>query len=267
MDNINRWLGIAGLVIGLIGVWLAVRFYKKTVRSKLLAMGYTGPLPLILPHPELTITYRGSSQSMISRVFVLFWNRGTAPIEAEDFIEPIKVQRGDKVLGVSLFDKDVATSASINEEQRTLTIQLLRPGEALILQIDGTEGRYRPDISVLMKSADMTTSMGTFRAMLPYAAGVLVAGILAQMVVILPSTKLADEYGEWVYHNVGFLIALGHLGTACLIGLLTFFIVRKIVARSVSPVAARFFRLQTTAFDALPKWQSLKRKIERTTAR
>jgi hypothetical protein len=35
IGNIDRWLGISGLVVGLIGIWLAIRFYKKTIRSKL----------------------------------------------------------------------------------------------------------------------------------------------------------------------------------------------------------------------------------------
>lgn len=263
IDNIDRWVGILGLIFGLIGIWLTIRYYKKSVRTKLLAIGYTDPLPLLLPHPEVIVTYRGSSQSVISRVFVLLWNRGTAPIEAGDFIEPVKIRKAEKVLGLSLFDKDALASASISEEQKTLTIQLLRPGEAVILEIDAAEEAYRPDISVVMKSADMTTSMGMARANLPLTLA-LIAGYGLAFIGIYgpPLGFLRDsDWPTWTYLP----LTLGNVGIACLIGLLTYFVVRGIVARSASPVAARFFRLQTTVWGALPTWKNLKRKIERTT--
>jgi hypothetical protein len=254
-----------GLIVGLIGIWLAVRYYKKSIRSKLLAIGYTDPLPLLLPFPEVTVTYRGSTQSSISRVFVLFWNRGTAPIEAVDFIESIKIEKAEKVLGLSLFDKDAVASASISEEQKTLTVQLLRPGEAIILQIDAAEEAYRPDVSVLMKSADMTTSTGIARAGVPFLCAGIVATVFAMPKVLDVSLLPLLKYGEWAYYNAGLVFALVKIAFSALLGWITYLIVRAAQARLVSPVTARFFRLQTTVWDALPTWKKLKRKIERTT--
>jgi hypothetical protein len=268
IDNIDRWVGILGLIFGLIGIWLTIRYYKKSVRTKLLAIGYTDPLPLLLPFPEVTFTYRGSTQSIISRVFVLFWNRGSAPIEASDFIEPIRIQKSEKMLGVILFDKDAVTMASVSDEDKTLAIQLLRPGEAVILQIDAADEAYRPDLSVMMKSADMTTSMGMAWANLPFVAGGVVTFCLMMIAInyVLPYTvPLLLEYPGWAQMSLSLASMFAQFGVAGLIGLLTYFVVREIVGRSASPVAVRFFRLQTTVWDALPTWKRLKRKIERTT--
>ncbi len=132
--NIDRWLGILGLVSGVAGIALAYYFYFKTIRSKVLAIAYTHPISLVLPIHDVPPHYLKDSNDP-SRVFVLFWNRGTSPIERADFIEPIVVQPPDKVLRIVVHEKDAAAAATIEEIEGRISIDLLRPGEAIIFRI------------------------------------------------------------------------------------------------------------------------------------
>src|SRR6266542_1868716 len=95
---VDRWLNIVGLIGTLVGLWLARYYYLKSVRSKRLAIAYTNPIPLMLPVEGVTVSYLGKEHSLLSRVFVLLWNRGPSPIEAADFIRPVTVRSADKVL-------------------------------------------------------------------------------------------------------------------------------------------------------------------------
>ena len=95
--DIDRMLAVLGLVSGLAGLWLAFYFYKKTIRTKVLAVAYTNPLPLMPPIADVGAYYLGAEQKSLSRVFVLFWNRGTAPIESDDFINAISIGPKDKI--------------------------------------------------------------------------------------------------------------------------------------------------------------------------
>src|SRR5258705_9313677 len=118
--NIDRWLGVSGLLIGLIGLLFAYYFYIKTVRAKVLAIAYTNPIPLILPMKEISVSYWGTTQTALSRVFVLLWNKGTSAIETSDFIGPITLQGGESILLLKIYDKDPAATATVNRENKTI---------------------------------------------------------------------------------------------------------------------------------------------------
>src|ERR1039457_5964053 len=100
--TIDTWLGLFGTISGLIGLFLAYYFYKKSIRTKVLAIAYTDPIPLMMTMGNVEVVYEGKAVSALSRVYVLFWNRGTAPIEASDFLSPIVITTSEPVLNLQI---------------------------------------------------------------------------------------------------------------------------------------------------------------------
>jgi hypothetical protein len=153
--NLDRFLAILGLLVGLISVPLAYYFYRKTIRTKLLAYAYTKPVSLQLPVYDVPSEYLRDANEP-SRVFMLLWNRGTAPIEKSDFVHPIKILPTERVLRIVTHEQDGAVATTVDEAEKSISIDLLRPGEATIFLIDAIDPDYRPEISVVMKSAEMS---------------------------------------------------------------------------------------------------------------
>jgi hypothetical protein len=154
--DLDRFLATLGVVVGLISIGVAYYFYRKTVRTKLLAYAYTKSVSLRLPDlygvPQNYL--KGANEP--SRAFVLFWNRGTSPIEGSDFVEPIKVLPTERILRIAAHEQDGAVASKVDNAHKTISIDLLRPGEAIIFLIDATDADYAPEISVVMKSAEMS---------------------------------------------------------------------------------------------------------------
>ncbi len=68
--DLDRLLAIFGVLVGVIGLWLAYYFYKKTVRAKVLAIAYTSPVPLVLPGSAvLAVVGAGAAQRQPGREF------------------------------------------------------------------------------------------------------------------------------------------------------------------------------------------------------
>jgi hypothetical protein len=261
--NIERWLGVSGLLIGVIGLLLARYFYIKTIRAKVLAIAYTNPIPLILPMKEISVSYLGTTQTALSRVFVLLWNKGTSAIESSDFIGPITLQGGESILLLKIYDKDAAAIAAVNLENKTISVSLLRPGEALILQIDAAIDAFRPDLSVAMKSSDMSVFLRMDRAIIPVlAAGFLAAITFASIVLV------AEGHSEWVPADDWWLGVVNVMlfVTSFLVGAATYFLTGRIIFGGTMPsVALRFFQMQLGVSNALATWKSLRKQIEGTT--
>jgi hypothetical protein len=113
--SIDTWLGLFGTISGFIGLFLAYYFYKKSIRTKVLAISYTDAIPLMMTMGDLQVVYEGVSLRALSRVYVLFWNRGTSPIESGDFLAPIVISSSEPILNLQIHDKDAAVAASLGQ--------------------------------------------------------------------------------------------------------------------------------------------------------
>jgi len=176
--NVDRWLAIFGIFVGVLGIVIgftvACYFYRKTIQGKVLAIAYTAPVSLMLPVADLKANYNGREIRQLSRVWVLLWNKGTLPIEESDFIAPIKIRSKEQVLSFTIDTKDAAADIGMDEAEKKIRVKLLRPGEAVVLKIDAADEAYQPDISVQMKSADMSTFIRARRIEWSFVAGVAV---------------------------------------------------------------------------------------------
>jgi hypothetical protein len=102
----DRWVGVIGLAIGLCACCLAYYFYRKTIRAKLLAIAYTSPVPLVVADAGIVLP----DEVKRTRSFLLFWNKGTAPITESDFTRPIMIESPNEVTEVATFEKDPAST-------------------------------------------------------------------------------------------------------------------------------------------------------------
>jgi hypothetical protein len=157
--NIDRWLAIGGLAVGIIGIIIAIAvplyFYRKGLRPKLFSVAYNGAFALMMSTPGVTVSYLGSPRTALSRTNILFWNRGTSPIEDSDFIAPIAFP-DTEIIAIEILCKDPMAIASV--EGHTLKISLLRPSEAIVVKVE-QESFYRPNLVMPTKTANMVETL------------------------------------------------------------------------------------------------------------
>jgi hypothetical protein len=249
--SFETWLAIIGIVVGVLGILLglivAYYFYRKTIRTKVLAFAYTDPIPLVMTLADMTVEYMGTNISALSRVYVLLWNRGTSPIEAQDFITPIEYKITDQILKLEICDKDAATSAHLDSKTGILTIDLLRPGEALVVIAEVASESYRPDLQVQMKSPEMSTVIRGNRATYPTAiAGttciLLMLGVFGMFVasgfLYIDATKSVVSFRDALL-GMAIFISSVVLFPVVVAGVI-YWLAHKIVSRGTTPVAWRF---------------------------
>jgi hypothetical protein len=260
-DMLGLILGVLGLIIGVVGIALAIYFYRKTIRAKVLAYAYTQPVSLRLPIYNVPSDYSDLADEP-SRVFMLLWNRGTAPIEKSDFVEPIKILPTEHILRIASHEKDSGVIATIDEAAKSISIDLLRPGEAIIFLIDSKKADYKADASIQMKSADMSVSLRSAPIQAPH----VIAGVAAVATVV--ATSLA---GFLIWQLVA--LGTGAAGTAIntaagfVIGVSGWAIAGRVFKWAYDRFAwltpfipTKFFRLQNECSDINRLWSSLRKQ-------
>ena len=264
--SFETWLAIIGILIGVLGLIVAYIFYLKTIRTKVLAFAYTDPIPLVMTLADITVGYMGANISALSRVYVLLWNRGTSPIEAQDFIAPIEYKLTDQILKLEIYDKDAATSAHLDSKTGILTIDLLRPGEALVVIAEVASETYRPDLQIQMKSPEMSTVIRGYRAAYPgviasIAFLLLVVGVfgifVASGMVSSEPTKSSVSLGDFLL-GFGMFISSVML-FPLVVAVIIYSLAHKIISRATTPVAWRFLERKKTTLNIANKFKEFKK--------
>jgi hypothetical protein len=242
--GVDRWLAFAALLVAIIACILAYYFYRKTIRTKLLAIAYTDEVRTMVVD---TSSEFFEDQIGFARRFVLLWNRGSAPIEESDFIEPIKIKTD--VQRVSIFDKDAAATVKLSERPGKITVQLLRPGEAIILELFVSTSE-NPNLEVNMKSADMSIffqrSTVIPDALLTFWLAVFGVCMIGASFFILGITSSPEgmEFTQISLFSVGATAVLG-------VGLFLLPEINARIQRMVTPLTvAKFFQLKAAAATA-----------------
>jgi len=98
--KLNNWFGIVGIVVGIIGIVLAVYFFQASKIKPLLTFG-VHPLKTELQRPdydkELGFIYKGKpvNTESITSVQVAIWNSGTRSIRNSDVLDPFHLVMPD----------------------------------------------------------------------------------------------------------------------------------------------------------------------------
>jgi hypothetical protein len=258
--TLDRWLAIVGVIVALVGLYYAWFFYRKTVTDKVLTLGYTNAIPLVLPASSLDFSYLDHPVSELSRTFVLLWNRGTSPIEREDFISPIAVLNNESLLSLDVYDKNPAADVTISPDW-TISVNLLRPGEAVILKLDAREVAYRVDLAIRMKASEMSVVLRSDRALMPLAISIgLWTFCVVAFVFYFDIPRLGIEMPGVIEAVVSVLL---FFGLPTLIAVVAYPIIRKLMVSITPPIVWRFFEMKTAASRAHAAWKSLVNQLSR----
>jgi hypothetical protein len=271
--SVDRGLTIAGLIVAVLSLLLAYVFYRKTVRTKLLGIGYTAPTPLMVTTEDIALTYMGHSVTSIARVFILLWNKGTSPIEATDFIAPISLTSDTSLLKLDVFDKDATSQISVDSETSTISISLLRPSEAVMLVAEIANDEKRPNLKVEMKSADMITIVRWPPNLIPIIVALLFpvllfVGFLGLLIYATLTQPYVEPEPVPTLPQIAALIGLFVVFpvTVVFIGKIAVKAAQAICNRLYSPVVMRFSELQGKAWANRQAWKQLRKSLTKKTA-
>jgi hypothetical protein len=212
--SVDRLLGIGGLAVGIVGLIVAIAvpiyFYRKGLRPKLLAVAYNGEFSLMLSVPGVTVSYLGATRAALSRTNILFWNRGTAPIEESDFIVPISFT-GAEVLKIEIIVKDPMAIAEVSGH--ALKIILLRPSEAIVVKVE-VEQFSRPNLMVPTKSENMVETIRRVPGVLGIlpVASMVVFGLISFGAGVALTHHL--ELDPPTHSLIPFLVSMGSIAIA-----------------------------------------------------
>ena len=148
--KLNNWFGIVGVVVGIIGIVLAVYFFQASKIKPLLTFG-VHPLKTELQRPdydkELGFIYKGKpvESESITSVQVSIWNAGTRSIRGSDVLDPFRLvmpdgapilsvqikKTGRPICGFERFDDKDDYKSGICR----LKWIILEPSDGVVLQI------------------------------------------------------------------------------------------------------------------------------------
>jgi len=261
--DFDRLLTVLGVLIGLIGILIGIAvayyFYRKTIQRKRLAYAYTKPVSLQLPLDDVPPEYLQGGKEP-SRVLMLLWNRGTAPIEKSDFVEPIKILPTEKVLRIKAHERYGASEANIDQPKKSISIKLLRPEEAIIFLIDADDPDFNPEIVIVMKRTDASVFLRSapteVREMIAIGAGGATFATLVALLTIIWA-QAGPHFAEGSLAQTAVSFASGLI--ASILGIWLGAWVRKRVAlwRLTPPLPYKFFELQKTFARINGRWASL----------
>jgi hypothetical protein len=259
--SVEGWLGLVGTIIGFA---LSYYLYVKTIKAKRLAYAYTQPVSLQLPLDDVPSEYLHDANEPSrdandpSRVLMLLWNRGTVPIERSDFVQPIKVRPTDSVLRILVHEQDGAAAATVDDADKDISIELLRPKEAIIFLIDAMDADFSPEIKIVMKSADMSEFLRSAPVAIRDIIGIVIAIVtflLVSWVFIVTHLMLPSEVWK--------VIQPLHLFLAFGLAYLMYKFVRRVLQWGTFDLPAKFFQLKKTCSEINRSWKSLQEESQK----
>lgn len=144
--SVDRWLAIIFFVLGTAVSWyfydLSIQRPQLTIVVNSIKSEFQRP-----DDPHFTFDYDGKpiTGNAITAMQVAVWNAGTAPIKADDVLEPIRIQVSNSCPVVAMVVKKISrkacqfeASVSLEERQQgqiPLKWKILEPGDGAIIEI------------------------------------------------------------------------------------------------------------------------------------
>lgn len=151
---VNLAIGLAGLLIGALSVYLAFRFRPRgpVLVARWVTYDIVGPMSQeprfsLQSDSRLRITYDSVSVTRVGRAYVAIWNAGQAPVRREDAIAggrglAIKLDGAVKILGDIKFISTGSPLIGISTRVDPLHMDtvradftILEPGDGLLLEV------------------------------------------------------------------------------------------------------------------------------------
>jgi len=181
--SLDRILAIAGLAVGLAGIYASYYFYLQTLRTKLIAYSTKLVVELDAPFEGCSFSYLGKNLGAVSRVLVLLWNRGSDAIQKSYFLHPICIEKRHDIVKLAIVHKDAAADITIDEKENSISVSLLRPNEAVLLSIDASVSNFQPDLTFQMMAADMSAPISLDSASGYVEVGSMIVGMFLMLVL------------------------------------------------------------------------------------
>lgn len=154
----NPWLIITGFIITLISLLLAIIFYIKSKKVKLLCYAIRSQnivRDLVSRIDLLEMLYDGKRIENLTATKIAFWNAGNDIIDKNDIVNncplTVNVEKGYKILDVKTFNNDKGNQFSIKlSDDRShidISFEYLAKNEGEIIQLLHT-GKSEQDIKI-----------------------------------------------------------------------------------------------------------------------
>jgi hypothetical protein len=146
-----------------------------------------------------------------------------------------------------------------------LTIDLLRPGEALVIIAEVASETYRPDLQIQMKSSEMSTVIRGYRAAYPgaIAAMTIILLVIAIFGMFVSSFTIVDPIRTDVNPGAS-LVGAGLFFSSTIlfplvVGGIIYWLASKIISRATTPVAWRFSERRVMALNIRQRFVEFKK--------
>jgi hypothetical protein len=158
----------------------------------------------------------------------------------------------------------VATSANLDSQTGILTIDLLRPGEALVVIAEVASETYRPDLQIQMKSSEMSTVIRAYRSSYPVAIAAMTVILLVIAIfgiLVSTSTLVVGPTKDDVNRDAWSLILFfsSTVLFPLVVGSIIYWLARKIISRATTPVAWRFSERKVMALNIRQQFTAFKK--------
>jgi hypothetical protein len=145
----DRWIAAASLAIGIIGIAMAVYFYRRTEKKRVPTF-MVNPRRRNLVQPELakfdkfSLLYDGTEvgKSGITAIQVYFWNSGSLEILSSQVLKPYSISISDgRILSWSIIKTNRGVilpqlvRADENFNSLRLSFAVLEPGDGAVIEI------------------------------------------------------------------------------------------------------------------------------------
>ena len=128
--NNSPWLNIIFLILAILGIFLAIYFYYKSIREKKPVYN-TKSIPLFHANPiianKIEIKYHGTVVNNLTLTKFAFWNAGLEPIRFEDipnnFPFLLKTSNDVIIYDIELLDQNTVNNFSVKKlDEHTIKI-------------------------------------------------------------------------------------------------------------------------------------------------
>jgi hypothetical protein len=238
----DRTIGIVGALLGAMSILYAIHTHRQNRFPKRLVheIGPTFALAKVYDSDvPITLRYKEIGTNAVYRTLVLIWNKGWAPIESSDVLEPLHISwtPAAPVVGAGILAKDAFSLVSLahSSDAADVRIDVLRSNEACLLYLDSVHGPATLTMRSQLKHAGSTGTFNLFEVIKSPFMLVYIAVMATVGAVMITAAKLLRGHEGPSSAATLFMIAI--FGLPLLAGIVTHTIFR----RRLSPTVRRFF--------------------------